>query len=98
MNQENEKLYDLPKIKGDHTLYIEVSCDNNKPIPAQQQEAGQIGHRGSKLIQATQKDIDDAKDWYRHHGSCHVHLVYDTDGFIYYFRYCGICGKYIGMI
>ena len=53
----------------------------------------------SELQEATEKEIKEAKSYFKKKGKCkHHHLIYDKYGFIFYERYCGICGAFIDFI
>ena len=50
---------------------------------------------GTKCIEATKEQIDEARLNYLIHETCDCKLIYDEAGFIYDSRICGICGEFI---
>ena len=81
-------------------LYKEVNDETNQILTPDEQAnpAIMIKCVSTKLIEATPQEIDEAKTYYKKHKKCKNHLVYDEDTFMYYSRYCGICGKFIALI
>lgn len=77
-------------------LYKEVYADNNELLTPEQQE--NYNGKCTNLIEATQDEIDNAKELFKQNKKCEHHLVYDKEGFMYDFRFCGICGEEIGLI
>ena len=74
-------------------LYIEHV--NGKILSPKEQESVVIH---SDLRQATEKEIEEAEKYYQKYGKCKCHLIYDEVDFMYYSRFCGICGKFISYI
>jgi hypothetical protein len=59
-----------------------------------------IGERitSSNLREATKKDIEE-EELNHSNGKCQHSVIYDEHQYYMYdFRYCGICGKFIGFI
>ncbi len=52
----------------------------------------------SELREATPQEIEDSENYYKEHGKCKYHLIYDKPGFDFDMRYCGICGQFISLI
>ena len=52
----------------------------------------------SKNRVATEKEIEEAKEYYKKNYKCKYHLFYDEPTWIYYMRVCGICGCQIALI
>lgn len=71
-------------------LYIEHV--NGKILSPDEQEGIVVS---SDLRLATEEEVEEAKKYYQKHGKCKHHLVYDKEGFMYYARYCGVCGEFI---
>lgn len=79
-------------------LYIETSKKDNRIFSPQEQESNIPYLEGSDLIEATEQEVIECREYYETHGCCKHHLVYDEDTFPYSSRYCGICGKFIAFI
>lgn len=52
----------------------------------------------SELREATIQEVDEASLYFKEHGKCKCHLVYDMPGFDWDVRYCGICNNMIALI
>lgn len=52
----------------------------------------------TKLIEATEDEIIEAKTKFNNTNSCDYHLVYDDVLMFYYERKCGICNKSIALV
>jgi len=81
-------------------LYKEVVSKTGIPLTAEESERVGIMLQvtSTKVIKATSKEIAEAKKYYKEHGECKNHLVYDKESWIYYERRCGICDKFIAMV
>ena len=51
----------------------------------------------SDIFVATRAQIQETKQLHKS-GKCPHTIVYDDDGFLYDFRICGTCGKFLGYI
>lgn len=80
-------------------LYKEVCAKSKTPLTAEQQEDPYIMLKiiSTETIEATSEEIERAKDYFEENKECKFHLIYDEESFMYDFRYCGICGKFIAM-
>lgn len=85
----------MKKIRN-KKLYKEFYVNNDQLLTPKQQE--NYNNEGTYLIEANQDEIDNAKDLFKKNKKCEHHLVYDKAGFVYDFRFCGICGKEISII
>lgn len=81
-------------------LYKEVISDSGRELESNEQSAPYLMLKviSTNLIEATKEEIDASKKYLEKHGSCKRHLVFDENTFMYYSRYCGICGDFIGFI
>jgi hypothetical protein len=70
-----------------HKLYIEKVTKGNNGF-----------FLCSELIPATEEDIKNFKNRPCEHSLHEDKLIYDEPGWPYDFRYCGICGAFLGMI
>lgn len=85
------------KFRQIETLWVEES--NGIPLSKDKQESIFIPSGGTSLRRATLKEIEEAEKYYKENRECKdYHLIYDKYAYGYYQRYCGICGKYIGLI
>ena len=80
------------------TLYKEISRKDKRTYLPKEQESDLPYLEGSILEKATESEIIECHNYYEKNKECHHHLVYDESRFIYNFRYCGICGKFIALI
>lgn len=92
----NIKQYIMDNEKQ-RVLYKEVFDDSSVLTP-EQQVSSVAFITGTKLIEATQQEIDEHKQYFEINGKCQNHLIYDKPSFMYDFRYCGICGAMLAMI
>lgn len=54
---------------------------------------------GTKCVPASDEEVEKAKKLYKETKKCDHRFIYDEVGYSDYdFRYCGICGKLIGLI
>lgn len=75
------------------TLYKEFT--DGKQLTANEQEWYVMS---SNLVEATQDEIDLARERYSEVGKCDYHLIYDVAGFPYDERICDICGHHVAWI
>ena len=81
-------------------LYKEVVYNSGREIGADEQSDPYLMLKvvSTKLVEATEEEIEESKKYLEEHGSCGRHLVFDENTFMYYSRYCGICGRFIDFI
>lgn len=81
-------------------LYKEVIDNTGREIGADEQSDPYLMLRviRTKCVQATEEEIKEAQQYLKEHGKCGRHLIFDENTFMYYSRYCGICGKFIDFI
>lgn len=81
-------------------LYKELNAQTNNQLTAEEQEDPYLMLKvlSTKLVGASDNDVICGAKYFNKHKKCKYHFIYDEPSFMYDFRYCGICGKFIAMI
>lgn len=84
----------------DRVLFKEINAKTGMVINPEDQEDPYLMCKilSTKLIKASENEIICCNKYFNTHKKCVYHLVYDKPSFMYDFRYCGICGKFIATI
>lgn len=77
-------------------LFKEVSYSGHI-LSAEEQEDPyiMIKYVSTTPIEATEEEIEAAKEYFNTHKKCLIHFCYDEAGFMYDSRICGVCNKFI---
>lgn len=84
-------------MKKQMKLYKEIIKKDGHILTVKEQEDPYLMVRvvSTDLIEASDSEIEKAKEDFKLTKKCEYHLIYDEAGFMYDSRYCGICGKFI---
>jgi len=82
--------------------FVEISNRTKQIISARCSENDTYVHcqcGGSTVREATQKEVEEALEYYNKNGECKFHIFIDTPtGCGWYSRDCLVCGTHIGLI